>query len=341
MKNCLQSLWDEVMPEGGPCPQPDGKAVQRRVDAVLDENRRTFHLGRKLKLTALCAAALVLLTGAAAVTEMVLAPPTYNVLSTFFRVDAAPWEDLMDFQPVSVSDDNYTLTVTSTVADNSFLFYTLTVEAHSDQAWEAMQKQKSESLYDVFTFRHDGGLSLGGEDDPASHTWYVEVRTGRAWGATAAVRLNLMEKGKWLRFSYRPVADLKLTIGAEGQGSGGWAYPGLTGPVTLKRLTLSPLTIEAEYTTERTELFPVLYFLWEDGTYSQVQSLRGSEGSGSGHGVVGEAWDYTSSHSFDSVQDLSTLEAVVFGGMAYPLDHGEPYEVDLDALTLREPAPQP
>ena len=140
-----------------------------------------------------------------------------------------------------------------------------------------------------------------------------------------------METGKWLSFSYRPVSDLKLTIGAEGQGTGGWAWPDLTGPVTLKRLTLSPLTIEAEYTTENTELFPVLWFLWEDGTVSEMESLLGGEGHGSGHGTVGEAWDYARGYSFDSVQDLSTLEAVIFGGMAYPLDHGEPYAVDLSA----------
>ena len=336
MKSRLQTLWDQVTPEGGLCPQPSPWAVRQRVDIALDKNRRTFHLGRKLKLTALCAAALVLLTGAAAVTEMVLAPPTYNVLSAFFRGDTAPWEDLMDFQPVSVSDDNYTLTVTSTVADKSTLFYTFTIEAHSDEAWEVLRKQISESFYDLFSFRSHGSLSTGGEVDPERRTYYVDVNTERGWGATAAVRLNLMEEGKWLSFSYRPVSSLKLAIGAEGQGSGGWAYPGLTGPVTLKRLTLSPLTIEAEYTTEQTELFPVLYFLWEDGTYSQVQSLRGGEGHGSGHGTVGEAWDYTSSYSFRTVQDLSQLEAVVFEGMAYPLDKGEPYPVDLDALTPRE-----
>lgn len=336
MKSRLQTLWDQVSPVGGPCPQPNPWGVRRRVDAVLDKNRRTFHLWRKLKLAALCAAALVLLTGAAAVTEMVLAPPTYNVLSTFFRGDTAPWEDLMDFQPVSVSDDDYTLTVTSTAADKSTLFYTFTIEAHSDEAWEALQKQISESFYALFSFRSHGSLSTDGEVDPEKRTYYVDVCTERGWGSSAGVRLNLMEEGKWLSFSYRPVSSLKLTIGAEGQGISGWTHPGLTGPVTLKRLTLSPLTIEAEYTTESTELFPVLYFLWEDGTYSQVQSLRGETGHGSGHGVEGEAWDYTSSYSFDSVQDLSTLEAVVFGGIAYPVDRGEPYAVDLDALSPRD-----
>ena len=83
----------------------------------------------------------------------------------------------------------------------------------------------------------------------------------------------------------------------------------------------------------------MLQFLWEDGTYSRVE--LGGQGTGHGSGTEDGKWDHTMSESYSSPQDLSTLEAVVFGGMAYPLDHGEPYEVDLDALTLREPAQQP
>lgn len=340
MKNRLQALWDQVSPEGGPCPQPDAKAVRRRVDAALDKKRRAAHPWRALKLTALCAAALVLLTGAAAVTELVLAPPTYNVLSAFFQGDAAPWESLMNFQPVSVSDDNYTLTVTSTVADKSTLFYTFTIEAHSDEAWEALELQKRESFYDLFSFRSHGSISIGGEIDPELRTIYVSICTSRGWGSSAGIRLNLMEKGKWLSFSYRPVSDLKLNINAEGQGTGGWAYPELAGPVTLERLTLSPLTLEAEYTTGNTNLFPVLYFLWEDGTVSDQDSLRSGtgHGNGNGHGVNGVT-KMNQSYSFPTVQDLSKLEAVVFEGMAYPVDKGEPYPVDVDALPLREAAP--
>ena len=338
MKSRLQTLWDQVSPEGGPCPQPNPWGVRRRVDAALDKKPRAAHLWRKLKLAALCAAALVLLTGAAAVTELVLAPPTYNVLSAFFQGDAAPWESLMDFQPVSVSDDNYTLTVTSTVADKGTLFYTLTIEAHSGQAWEALELQKRESFYDLFSFRSHGSISIGGEIDPELRTFYVSICTERGWGSSAGIRLNLMEKGKWLSFSYRPVSDLKLTVGAEGQGTGGWAWPDLAGPVTLERLTLSPLTLEAEYTTEETNLFPVLYFLWEDGAVSDLEALRGRSGHGGGHGVNGVT-KMTMSYSFPAVQDLSKLEAVVFEGMAYPLDKGEPYPVDVDAMPVRESEP--
>lgn len=334
MKNRLQSLWTEVMPEGGPCPQPDGKAVRRRVDAALDKDRRTFHIRRKLKLAALCAAALVLLTGAAAVVEVVW--PEYNVLSAFFQGDAEQWKNMVNTQPVTVSDDNYTLTLTSSLADRSFLFYTVTLEAKNDEAWEELQKQMEESFGDLWSFRFHGGLGLGGEADPENRTMYLNVSAGRTWGNHSSIRLELMKEGVWLNFSYTPVSDLSLDINADGPARADHIPDPFDGTVTLKRLTLSPFTVQAKYITEDTHLFPVLQFLWEDGTYSQVE--LGGQGTGHGSGTEDGKWDQTMSESYSSPQDLSTLEAVVFGGMAYPLDHGEPYEVDLDALTLREPA---
>lgn len=337
MKNRLQELWNYAVPEVGPCPQPDVKAVQRRVDAALEVNRRTFHLRRKLKLAALCAAALVLLTGAAAVVEVVW--PEYNVLGAFFQGDAEQWKNMVNTTPVTVSDDNYTLTLTSSLADRSFLFYTVTLEAKSDEAWEELQKQMEESFGDLWSFRFHGGLGMGGENDPENRTAHFEVSAGRTLGNFAGIRLELMEKGVWLNFSYTPVSDLSLEINADGPAKADHVPDPFDGTVTLKRLTLSPFTVQAKYITEDTRLFPVLQFLWEDGTYSQVE--LGGQGTGHGSGTEDGKWDHTMSESYSSPQDLSTLEAVVFGGMAYPLDHGEPYEVDLDALTLREPAQQP
>ena len=337
MKNRLQELWKYAVPEVGPCPQPDVKAVQRRVDAALEVNRRTFHLRRKLKLAALCAAALVLLTGAAAVVEVVW--PEYNVLSAFFQGDAEQWKNMVNTQPVSVSDDNYTLTLTSSLADRSFLFYTVTLEAKNDEAWQAVEERLSDSWDDLFSFRATAGLGLGGEADPENRTMYLNVSAGRTWGNHSSIRLELMKKGVWLNFSYTPVSDLSLDINADGPAKADHVPDPFDGTVTLKRLTLSPFTVQAKYITEDTRLFPVLQFLWADGTYSQVE--LGGQGTGHGSGTEDGKWDHTMSESYSSPQDLSTLEAVIFGGMAYPLDHGEPYEMDLDALTLREPAQVP
>lgn len=337
MKNRLQELWNYAVPEVGPCPQPDVKAVQRRVDAALEVNRRTFHLRQKLKLAALCAAALVLLTGAAAVVEVVW--PEYNVLGAFFQGDAEQWKNMVNTTPVTVSDDNYTLTLTSSLADRSFLFYTVTLEAKNDEAWEELQKQIEESFGDLWSFRFHGGLGMGGENDPENRTAHFEVSAGRTLGNFAGIRLELMKKGVWLNFSYTPVSDLSLEINADGPARADHVPDPFDGTVTLKRLTLSPFTVQAKYITEDTRLFPVLQFLWEDGTYSRVE--LGGQGTGHGSGTEDGKWNHTMSESYSSPQDLSTLEAVIFGGMAYPLDHGEPYEVDLDALTLREPAQQP
>lgn len=335
MKNRLQELWNYAVPEVGPCPQPNVKAVQRRVDAALEVNRRTFHLRRKLKLAALCAAALVLLTGAAAVVETVW--PEYNVLGAFFQGDAEQWKNMVNTQPVTVSDDNYTLTLTSSLADRSSLFYTVTLEAKSDEAWEKLVKQQSESFGDLWSFRFHGSMGMGGENDPENRTAYFEVSTERTLGNFAAIRLELMKEGVWLNFSYPPVSDLSLDINADGPARADHIPDPFDGTVTLKRLTLSPFTVQAKYITEDTYLFPVLQFLWEDGTYSQVE--LGGHGKGHGRGTEDGKWDHTMSESYSSPQDLSTLEAVVFGGMAYPLDHGEPYEVDLSTLTLREIEP--
>lgn len=335
MKNRLQELWKDTVPDGGPCPQPDAKAVQRRVDAALEVNCRTFHLRRKLKLAALCAAALVLLTGAAAVVEAVW--PEYNVLGAFFQGDAEQWKNMVNTQPVTVSDDNYTLTLTSSLADRSSLFYTVTLEAKSDEAWEKLVKQQSESFGDLWSFRFHGTMGMSGENDPENRIAYFEVSTERTLGNFAGIRLELMKEGVWLNFSYTPVSDLSLDINADGPARADRIPDPFDGTVTLKRLTLSPFTVQAKYITEDTYLFPVLQFLWEDGTYSQVE--LGAHGAGHGRGTEDGKWDHTMSESYSSPQDLSTLEAVVFGGMAYPLDHGEPYEVDLGTLTLREIEP--
>ena len=81
MKKRLRKLWDEVIPDGGPCPQPDIKKVRRRVDAALDGRPRA--VSRRTLRLAVLAAAVVLLTGAALAVggELELIPPEFNVLS--------------------------------------------------------------------------------------------------------------------------------------------------------------------------------------------------------------------------------------------------------------------
>ena len=340
MKSRLQALWDQVSPEGGPCPQPDVKRVRQLVDAALDKDRRTLHLGRKLKLTALCAAALVLLTGAAAVADVVL--PAHNVLSVFFRGENAPGaERLVDAQPVSVSDENYTLTVTTSVADGSDVYFTLLIEAKTLKArlWLSSSKLMDGALV-IDIPRDSGGTATHTAPyDPATHTRRVDVDATVGRTRRISVRLDGMEEGLWLRFTVKPAAELRLKIGAEGWGTGPSYDPDRAeGPLTLKTVTLSPLSCRVEYTAGQPEVYPVLRFLWKDGAVSALSDFYA--GRGSGHvSRRGEVYVCEHTWPFSAVQDLSRLEAVVFEGVAYPLDHSEPYEVDLDALPIREAQP--
>ena len=142
MKSRLQTLWDQVLPEGGPCPQPDVKRVQRRVDAALDENPRAFYPWRVLRLAAACAAALALLTGAAAAAG-VLPLPELNALNIFYNKGGnAPGADgLMDTQPVIVSNDLFTVTLTSSLADENIVYLTAAVQPKTRWAQSYLEQE--------------------------------------------------------------------------------------------------------------------------------------------------------------------------------------------------------
>lgn len=340
MKSRLQALWDEVIPDGGPCPQPDVKKVQRRVDAALDGKRRMFHPRRALRLALVCAAAVLLLTGTA-LAGGELIPPEFNVLSSRFLrgENAANAIAMMTITPVSVSDDNYTMTVTSSLADGNEVYFTLLIEAHNDEAWEELLDAAHNGASDLLSFRIFGSNSYGhsGEVDP-DHGHVLRYSVSASWMPmkSACVRLNLMKEGLWLEFPVKAVRDVTLKLDADGQGMGNGSHAA-GGPVHLKTVAVSPLSFSVDYTTPKLDQgVPVLYFLYKDGTIKtqgQLDSIYPS-GHGGPDSIFGsgDTYRHQNSYSFPSVQDLSQMEAVIFEGTAYPLAGGEPYEVDMSGF---------
>lgn len=346
MKTRLQSLWDEASPEGGPCPQPDPKAVRRRVDAALDQKARALHPWRAVRLAAVCAAALLLLTGTAVATGM-LPLSEYNVLRAFFgRGENAPGsEGLVNAQPVSVSDENYTLTVTSSISDGSMFYLTVLLQAKTPQA--AAWTQDFEFNSDPFSLWAaplDSADNIGrwkrcylGCDfwdyDPASSIWKINMKAGNIIGADCMLSLRFaeMEEGLRLTFPTQAAPTIVLDIGREGPGQDD-VWDNIVGTVTLNRITLSPLSLRAEFTSpDDSPPIPVLHFLWKDGSVStgaQMGIWGGAYGFREGSGL----WKMDGTWTLRSIQDLSQMEAVVFAGMAYPLDGGAPYPVDVDSL---------
>lgn len=347
MKPRLQLLWDQVSPEAGPCPQPSQKAVRRRVDAALDQKARAFHPWRAVKLAAVCAAALLLLTGTA-VAAGVLPLSEHNVLRAFFgRGENAPGSDgLVNAQPISVSDENYTLTVTSSLSDGSMFYFAVLLQGKTPQAAACLQDlDVSSSPFSLWAAPLDGAGNMARwkrcymncdywDYDPASSVWKINMKAHNTIGADCMLSLRFTEMADDLRLTFpmHAAPTIVLEIGREGPGQDPDAFEdSITGSVTLDRITLSPLSLRAEFTSfDDSPPIPLLHFLWKDGSVSTAQRL-GIWGGASGSRKAGGPWEMGQTWTFRSIQDLSRMEAVVFGGLAYPLDGGEPYAVDVDA----------
>lgn len=355
MKTRLQALWDEVSPEGGPCPQPSRKAVRRRVDAALDQTARALHPWRAVRLAALCAAALLLLTGTA-VAAGILPLPEHNVLRAFFgRGENAPGsEGLVNAQPASVSDDNYTLTVTTSIADGSSVYLTVLIQGKTPQAAACLQAfDFSSAPFSLWAAPLDSAgnttplgvtkMSCDYRDyDPISGAWKIDIKANNPTGADGLVSLRFaeMEEGLQLTFPTQAAPTVVLDIGREGPGQDPSGFEGsITGSVKLNRITLSPLSLRAEFTSpDDAPPIPRLHFLWKEGSVSTAREM-GIYGSAYGVRVGSGPWELDQTWTLCSIQDLSRMEAVVFGGLAYPLDGGAPYGVDVDALSRREAEP--
>ena len=313
------------------------KGFEERMQAALDglPPRAKKRGPDAVKVALIAAAACMLLITGAAAASGALELPLHNVLSFFFRGENAPGsEQLVDAQPVSVSDDNYTLTVTTTLADRNDVYLTLLIEAKTARARAYLSDPDlwMSSALTIDIPRSGGGTAkYFSAYDPSTRTLQVEVKATVGQAGEIAVRLDDMEEGLWLRFQVQPVSELTLRIDAEGWGIALYDPGQSDGPVTLKTVTLSPLSCHVEYAADDPERYPVLYFLWTDGTVNGIKDL----GTGQGSGHVSRQGDvYVCEHTwpFSAVRDLSQLSAVIFEGMAYPVDGSEPYEIDAGAI---------
>ena len=270
------------------------QGFEERIQAALDDlpPRTKKRDPGAVKAALIAAAACVLLITGAAAASGALELPLHNVLNFFFRGENAPGsEQLVDAQPISVSDDNYTLTVTTSLADRNDVYLTLTVQAKTARAraWLSAPDLvwNGGLIFDIP--RGGGGTATHTHYDPFTHTLRVEVDATVGRTGEIAIRLDDMEEGLWLRFRVQPTSDLTLRIDAEGRGIALYDPNLSDGPVTLKTVTLSPLSCHVEYTADEPECYPVLHFLWADGTVDAIEDIQ--SGRSSGHvSRQGDVW---------------------------------------------------
>ena len=145
--------------------------------------------------------------------------------------------------------------------------------------------------------------------------------------------LGFLEDGLYVDIPLTPVEPLSLEINAEGTSFGTTHNVKGGASLTLASISLSPLSLHMEYSYPAGggEAEPLLLFRKTDGTLLSWGQVVGTSG---GMFATGEEDSGTAFISADyrlrSVLDLSRLDAVVFNGMAYPLDGGRPEKVEVD-----------
>lgn len=354
MRDRMQELWDGAVPVGVPCPQADPAAVKRRVNAALNAvpSERRAYMRQKIRFAAAVAAIIVVLAGSA-----LAVASRWNVLDFYFEGDNTPVEDYVSHETYSIRDDNYTLSVISSVADTSSAYLLVTIEAKNDTAAAALMADDFENM-DTFSVRALENEAVKPEPTPSeggptaeipvagsfsygeksslrtetSRTYSMRVDELNAAVYAVQLRLGLMEEGAYVEIPVEPVEPVTVEVNAEGTGSGTFNHIEGGAPVTLETVSLSPLSIQMEYSFADADgdAFPLLLFRMTDGSLRSWGQIVGDSVLG------GSSWrdqdtSYASyDHQLRSVLDLSQVDAVVFNGMAYPLDGGRPEPVEID-----------
>lgn len=312
---------------------------------------------QKLRIAAAVAAIVAALAGTA------LAVATHwDVLDAYFQGDTSPAQDLVDREVRTISDENYTLTVESSVCDESSAFLLVRIDALTQEAQEFMASDDFNGI-DTWNVRplapevgEDGTVTLeyhGGSTSysevkerrtDSSTTWRLNVSLTGADYTHMHVRMGYMEKGLFLEFPLTPAETVEVEIGATGDGSA-WYQTQAKGQVTLDSVSISPLTLQMNVTwqtdsgrrTNEAALPPILFrmadgslrtmprILHQINTFSYFDSEDGSDTS-----PFQGCWPIR----FESVQDLSQIAGIVVWGREYPLDGGPSVPVEVDGHLL-------
>jgi len=333
----MDKLWREVgLP--GPRPKVEASAIAARVSQTLDADprERRSHMRQKLRYAILAAALAASLTGTALAAEAHL-----NLLPTFFRGDTAPAQEYVDATPRSASDENYTLTVDSSVSDETSACLLVTVKALNEEARDFLFSDGFDGIdtFDIIAVNNVVSEALGPVPWSAGFTYHPHIKTEdsvtyairTSFVATTTalrVRLGHMEKGLFAEVPLSPTPTVKLDINATGQGVA-WLGDGEADQLTVLQVRLSPLTCQIDVLTSHGDwTHPRLLFRMADGTIHTQSQLMNWE---SCHRTDEETRAYTFDYSFYEVMELSQLQSVILFDTEYPLDGSTPRAVAHDA----------
>lgn len=341
----LDELWQETGGPGRP-PCPDSGRVKARVNAALDasQTERRRYMKQKWRVALAAAAALAVITGTA-----FAAAANWDMLAAWFRGDTAPGQAYVDGQVRQVSDENYTLTVEGSAADERSVYLTVCITALSEEAREFLHTEQFNSM-DTFGVR---ALSDTGEDpdaqsapgvgpalamsfsagelecsDENSRRFALGVDSLPASVSTLRVRCGYMEQGKAVDVPIVPAASLTLKINASGEGvlnlSPAEAVDSLK--LTIREITLSPFTCKMSGSSASSDVYPNIRFRMQDGAVlTQSQALHSI---GAHFSRPSGKCEYN--YRFKQVQDLDDIVSIIVFDKEYPLDSSKPTPMEHD-----------
>lgn len=347
--NRMDELWKDMGRTDTPT-AADARAVKARVHAALDADpaERKVYMRQKTRF-ALAAAALAL-----AVTGSALAvSANLDVLQAFFQGDTSPAQEYMDRTVRSVSDENYTLTVESSVADENTAYLVVTVKALNEESRQFLFSKEFTGMdtFHVGTLNADGtrtehgisGFGMGELKEARTEnsiSWYADADlTGPA--AFIRIRLDYMGEDKEVRVPLNPAPSVAVEINTSGVGIPDMETTA-AGTLTVERVTLTPLTCKVltadEPRSRGYETHPRVFFRMADGsirTQSQMMESTGSHTVGDMIEAKGPD-DVTRAsvehdYRFREVQDLSLIRSVIVFDQEFPLDGSKPKTLAHDA----------
>lgn len=352
----MDELWrDAGLP--GTAPAVEVQAVKARVNAALDADlgERKVYMKQKLRMALILAAAVAAVMGSA-----VAATGNWEVLSAFFRGDTSPAQEYVDHTAYSVSDENYTFTVESSVADESTLYVVATVKALNEESREALFDPWFHDM-DTFNFYiplpereeqtrgdKDSGIYAGfggGEVKLQSGDTRKFLLYANLSGQPDTIELWLGQMGRErsMTIPISPAPSVTLKLNATGEAvSNSDALPG---SLTIRRLYLSPFNLRLEVIDGNgCALRPRLLFRMADGSIRTQAQLMEFRESFLGSKVLGSGTDdYVQKYRFYEVQDLDDIASVIVFDMEYPLDGSAPFPAEhdpaLDPFTVRKMEP--
>ena len=350
MKSGYERLWRATVPNRRAMAEIEPDDIVRRVNAALDAvpSERRRHMRQKIRVAAVLAAAALALTGTALAVTAHL-----DVLTAWFEGDTSPAESLVDRTTRSISDDNYTLTVDSSVSDGRTAFLLVRIDAlnEASAAWLKSEDFNGIDTFSIYPLARtpdtgeltpcgSGGTSYSEVEELRTETscsWRIACDLPEDQTAVAVhTRMGYMEKGLALEVPLTPVESVTLSIKAEGPGVPSFWNP-YPGSVMLDQVLISPFTIQVNTTWTGDSIespsLPIL-FRMADGTLHSYAQMTETGGQSFALDQQEEEKHGSLYRRFKEVQDLSQLTGIVIWGMEYPLDGGSPRETEVDPHLL-------